>query len=85
VVLAVADSGPGVPEEARERIFDAFFSTKSDGMGMGLAICRSIAEAHHSRIDVGQDLQLGGAVFQVVFPLDDEGEDASTRRACARA
>ena len=67
--LAVADSGPGVPEAERARIFDAFFSTKDGGMGMGLAICRSITEAHHGRIFVGQDESLGGALFTVQLPL----------------
>ncbi len=69
VTLAVADSGPGVPEAERARIFDAFFSTKDGGMGMGLAICRSITEAHHGRIVVGQDETLGGALFTVQLPL----------------
>ncbi|GAB2738524.1 PAS domain S-box protein [Melaminivora jejuensis] len=67
--LAVADSGPGVPEEAQTRIFDAFYSTKDGGMGMGLAICRSIAEAHHGRILVGHDALLGGALFTAELPL----------------
>ncbi|AVP58486.1 PAS domain-containing sensor histidine kinase [Pulveribacter suum] len=67
--LAVADNGPGVPEEAQARIFDAFFSTKEGGMGMGLAICRSIAEAHHGRILVGRDALLGGALFTAELPL----------------
>ncbi|HCL85774.1 MAG TPA: hypothetical protein DIC45_04560 [Comamonadaceae bacterium] len=67
--LAVADNGPGVPEEAQARIFDAFFSTKEGGMGMGLAICRSIAEAHHGRILVGRDTLLGGALFTADLPL----------------
>ena len=58
-----------MPEEARARIFDAFFSTHAGGMGMGLAICRSITEAHHGRILVGQDTQLGGALFTVQLPL----------------
>lgn len=69
VALTVADSGPGVPEVAQARIFDAFFSTKDGGMGMGLAICRSIAEAHHGRILVGHDRALGGALFTVQLPL----------------
>ncbi|MGE5331947.1 MAG: sensor histidine kinase, partial [Nitrospirota bacterium] len=68
--LCVADSGPGVREEDREHIFNAFFSTKDGGMGMGLAICRSIVEAHHGRIEVQQDPELGGARFTVWLPLD---------------
>ena len=71
VCLAVADSGPGVPPQDQARIFDAFYSTKDGGMGMGLAICRSIAEAHHGRILVGRDALLGGALFTAELPLAD--------------
>jgi two-component system sensor histidine kinase DctS len=67
-ILVVADSGPGVPDEDRTDIFNAFFSTKDGGMGMGLAICRSIVEAHHGRIAVGRDPQLGGARFTIYLP-----------------
>ena len=67
--IAVADSGPGVAPEDQAHIFDAFFSTKDGGMGMGLAICRSIAEAHHGRVEVGRDADLGGARFTVYLPL----------------
>ena len=67
--LHVADNGPGVTPEDREHIFNAFFSTKDGGMGMGLAICRSIVEAHHGRIEVTQDAELGGARFSVWLPL----------------
>jgi len=67
--LVVADTGPGVPAEAQADIFNAFFSTKEGGMGMGLAICRSIVEAHHGRIGVGRDPDLGGARFTVWLPL----------------
>ncbi len=69
--LHVADNGPGVSEEHREHIFSAFFSTKDGGMGMGLAICRSIVEAHHGRIEVSRDAELGGARFTVWLPLSD--------------
>ncbi len=67
--VAVGDSGPGVAEDAREHIFNAFYSTQDGGMGMGLAICRSIVEAHHGRIEVGTDAELGGACFTVCIPL----------------
>ena len=70
--LMVSDSGPGVKEEDRAHIFNAFVSLKEGGMGMGLAICRSIAEAHHGRIGVDRDPVLGGARFTVWLPLADE-------------
>jgi two-component system sensor histidine kinase DctS len=68
-VLSVADTGPGVSEEAQATIFNAFVSSKEGGMGMGLAICRSIVEAHHGRIEVSRDPLLGGACFTVRLPL----------------
>jgi two-component system sensor histidine kinase DctS len=68
-VLAVADTGPGVSEESQSTIFNAFVSRKEGGMGMGLAICRSIVEAHHGRIEVSRDPVLGGARFTVCLPL----------------
>ena len=70
-VLSVADTGPGVSEEAQASIFNAFVSRKEGGMGMGLAICRSIVEAHHGRIEVTRDPLLGGACFTVLLPLAD--------------
>jgi two-component system sensor histidine kinase DctS len=79
--LCVADSGPGVREEDREHIFNAFFSTKDGGMGMGLAICRSIVEAHHGRIEVQQDPELGGARFTVWLPLDGAASGTSPQES----
>jgi two-component system sensor histidine kinase DctS len=73
--IVVGDSGPGVREEHREQIFGAFFSASADGMGMGLAICRSVLEAHHGRIDVGRDYILGGAQFILWLPLSAESPD----------
>ena len=80
-VLTVADSGPGVPEEAQASIFNAFVSQKEGGMGMGLAICRSIVEAHHGRIEVGRDTQLGGACFTVFLPLSAAPGQAPSQTA----
>ncbi|MBU0588280.1 MAG: PAS domain S-box protein [Gammaproteobacteria bacterium] len=67
--VAVSDSGPGVSEEQKEHVFSAFFSATEDGMGMGLAICRSVVEAHHGRIEIGRDPVLGGARFVLWLPL----------------
>ena len=71
--IVVSDSGPGVSEEHKEQIFGAFFSASADGMGMGLAICRSVLEAHHGRIDVARDPVLGGAMFSLWLPLSSHG------------
>jgi two-component system sensor kinase FixL len=50
VAIAIGDSGPGLPPEVRDRVFEPFVSTKADGMGLGLWLCRSIVEAHGGRI-----------------------------------
>jgi two-component system sensor histidine kinase DctS len=68
-IFFVSDTGPGVGDEAAHAIFNAFFTLKDGGMGMGLAICRSIVEAHSGRIDVSRDPLLGGARFTVQLPL----------------
>ena len=52
VEFSVRDSGNGVPDEMIERIYEAFYSTKSEGMGIGLKLCRSIVESHHGRMQV---------------------------------
>ena len=67
LLVAVRDSGPGIDPEGRERVFDAFYSTKSSGVGMGLSICRSIVEAHGGRLWVDAN-EPRGAVFQFTLP-----------------
>ena len=63
VLVAIEDRGTGISEEIAPRIFEPFFSTKSGGTGMGLAICRSIVEMHDGRLWAGNSPH-GGAVFQ---------------------
>ena len=67
VVVTVEDSGAGIDPKSTDRIFEAFYTTKSHGMGIGLAICRSIIEAHGGRISASPG-NPHGAVFQVVLP-----------------
>ncbi len=67
VVVAVEDSGTGVDADQADRLFDAFFTTKPNGMGMGLSICRSIIEAHSGRLGVSAGVQYG-SVFRFELP-----------------
>src|SRR5262245_10171681 len=68
VLVTVQDSGPGLHPESVDRLFDAFYSTKPSGMGMGLSICRSIVEAHGGRIWAARTAG-PGATFQFTLPL----------------
>jgi C4-dicarboxylate-specific signal transduction histidine kinase len=67
VLVAVRDSGPGIETENLERAFEAFYTTKTSGMGMGLSICRSIIDAHGGRLWAGVN-EPYGAVFQFTLP-----------------
>ena len=67
VVVAVRDSGPGIDPEHLERVFDAFYTTKSSGVGMGLSICRSIIDVHGGRL-WAEPNEPRGAVFQFALP-----------------
>ena len=67
VLISVQDSGTGIIPELAERLFDAFFTTKPNGIGLGLSICRSIVEAHGGRLSVSP-VDPHGSVFQVMLP-----------------
>jgi signal transduction histidine kinase len=67
VQITIADSGPGIDRRNVDQIFEPFFSTKSQGMGLGLWICRTIIEKHDGRLTVSSDVD-HGAVFQIALP-----------------
>ncbi|WP_273703637.1 ATP-binding protein [Candidatus Accumulibacter vicinus] len=66
--IRVIDHGPGIPPEIEEKLFTPLFSTKADGMGMGLNICRSIIEFHHGRLWVESNPE-GGSIFVMTLPI----------------
>ena len=66
--LIVADNGPGIPTNILPNIFESFYTTKPEGMGMGLAIVQTIVDAHCGRIETFNDPQ-GGATFVITFPI----------------
>jgi signal transduction histidine kinase len=67
VSVEVRDSGPGLTPAALDRVFEAFYTTKPNGLGLGLSICRSIIEAHNGRLWASADLPRG-ASFQFTLP-----------------
>jgi signal transduction histidine kinase len=73
IVVTVEDTGTGIDPTDLERVFEAFFSTKPEGMGMGLSICRSIVEAHGGRMTVLR-AHPRGSVFQVSLPVDEPSQ-----------
>lgn len=70
LLIKVQDSGTGIDGNDTDRIFDAFFTTKPNGMGLGLAICRSIVEAHDGRLWASTAIP-HGSIFNVVLPRAD--------------
>jgi PAS domain S-box-containing protein len=71
LILSITDSGIGISAESANRLFNAFFTTKSSGLGMGLSICRSIVEAHGGRMSASSN-DGPGATFQFALPLHQE-------------
>jgi PAS domain S-box-containing protein len=80
VLVTISDSGPGLGTEELEQVFQAFYTTKAKGMGMGLAICRSMVEAHGGRMWASNN-ESRGAVFRFTLPLEqDESVSAQQLR-----
>ena len=80
VLVAVADLGLGLDLARADRLFEAFFTTKPEGMGMGLSICRSIIDAHGGRLWASPNNRPNGAIFQFILPTaagdaDTAGDD----------
>jgi signal transduction histidine kinase len=72
IEFTVTDTGPGLKEEVISRLYEAFFSTKSDGMGIGLSLCRSIVESHRGRIraeNLYNGSHISGCRFTVWLPV----------------
>ena len=74
ILISVQDSGTGIAPEHAERMFDAFFTTKPNGIGLGLSICRSIVESHGGRLSVFP-AHPHGSVFQVMLPIGEADAD----------
>ena len=71
VLVAVSDSGPGLSPANLARIFEAFYTTKASGLGIGLSICRSIVEAHGGRLWATPN-EPQGAVFCMMLPIEEK-------------
>jgi signal transduction histidine kinase len=67
IAVEVRDNGPGISEEHRAHLFESFYTTKRDGLGLGLAIAHSIVERHRGRVEA-ENAELGGAIFRIVVP-----------------
>lgn len=75
LVASVADDGPGVPDELRQRVFDPFFTRREGGIGLGLTIVQQILQVHHAQIRVGESAW-GGAYFNIEFDLHMRTDEA---------
>jgi C4-dicarboxylate-specific signal transduction histidine kinase len=71
IEIAVADRGSGLPDDIVEHLFEPFHTTKVDGMGLGLSICRSIVETHRGKLGYERNCG-GGAIFRVTLPVPPE-------------
>ena len=76
--LSVSDRGSGIPEEKLTQVFEPFFTSKAEGMGMGLSIARTIIEAHHGQISA-KNRDHGGASFRIKLPLSTDGAGSAGR------
>jgi len=81
VEFQVNDGGPGMKEEQIARLFEAFSSTKADGLGIGLSLCRSIVESHHGRIraeNIYNESSVVGCRFTFTLPVESSSPEGTT-------
>jgi two-component system, LuxR family, sensor kinase FixL len=78
ILIEVQDTGPGLDPEKLDRLFQSFYTTKPEGIGMGLAISRSIAEAHAGRLSAANN-QPRGAVFRLTLPIEETLSESPER------
>lgn len=69
IEISITDHGCGISPEAGQHLFEPFYTTKSEGLGVGLNICRSVVEAHHGRL-VHEENSGGGCIFRIFLPVD---------------
>jgi len=83
IIIAVEDTGPGIDPEKLNEIFDTFVSTKPQGMGLGLAICRMIIERHGGKLSA-VSYKKGGALFQIILPIESAPDSSRAAHGGAR-
>ncbi len=86
IEFAVSDSGDGLSNDVKTRLFEAFYSTKSDGMGIGLSLCRSIVESHHGRIqadNIYNGSEVSGCRFTFWIPVESTASLPPQRNVAA--
>ena len=78
VVFSVVDAGPGIPEQAAAQLFTPFFTTKAEGMGLGLSLCRTVVEQHGGALDFGPGTGGRGTEFRFTLPAPKPAESGET-------
>jgi two-component system sensor histidine kinase DctS len=75
LAFSVADVGPGIPAEIQQQLFTPFFTTKSEGMGLGLSLCRTVVEQHGGHLGFEPNLPQG-TIFRFTLPAEPSGPGA---------